>query len=114
MTEDTAERVSASNGVTRIKHDNRGLSLRIYFYGDIAGKAPTPVVPKVFWEQGVIHLVQNDLHGIEASEGVPFNHATDLLWKINCLLRDNGIEVVKPRDVQTLRQLKEAGVKVQD
>ena len=112
LTADEAERATVSDDVSQISTDNRGLTLNVYFYGDVAGKYPMPVVPKVFWEQGRVSLVRNDLHGIEPTESLPFNHATDLLWKINRLLRENGIEVLKPRTVQTMRQLKLAGIEI--
>lgn len=108
----TLNEQAKNDDVTLTSHNNRGLTLKVYFYGDVAGKDPAPVVPKVFWEGGRVFLVRNDLHGIEPKHSLPFNHATDLLWKINCLLRDHGIEVLKPRTVQTMRQLESAGVTI--
>jgi hypothetical protein len=108
----TVEKTTVEKDATKIQHDNRGLSLRVYFYGDVQGKAPTPVVPKVFWCGGRIEVIRNTVHGIEPLHSLPFNHATDLLWKINCLLRDHGIEVLHPRTVRVARTLAAEGVEI--
>jgi hypothetical protein len=49
------------------------------------------VLPKNAWGAGVLRLEPNPAHGIVSGEPLTFNSMQELPWKIERLLRANGI-----------------------
>jgi len=84
------------------KYGEKMIEVKVRFWTDSIASEEGKIIPKVCWEHGVIRMERNDAHGIIPKEPLPFNAFTEILPRIEQILKSYGIKVVRKETVKGL------------
>lgn len=74
-------------------HGKKMIEVKVRFWTDNIAEDRGKIVPKHCWNSGVIRMSSNDAHGINASKPVPFNSLSEIMPKLEKVLKQNGIHI---------------------
>lgn len=85
-------------------HGEKMVEVKVRFWTNNIAENEGCVIPKHVWGSGVVRLAGNDVHGIDASQPLPFNSLMELPAKIEELLIENEITVRPSRKERKYRE----------
>ena len=74
-------------------HGEKMIEIKVRFWTDNIAETKGKIVPRHCWNSGVIRIERNDLHGIKPPSPVPFNSLSEILPKIEKVLKQNKIQI---------------------
>ncbi|NIQ04260.1 MAG: hypothetical protein GWO20_00570 [Candidatus Korarchaeota archaeon] len=89
-------KLEQKRGAKEIERPNKMIKIELHFWTNNISSEEGKAVPKVCWDSGTIHLLENEGHGIERSD-LHFHHLSELVDKIEEAVRTQGIKVLKSR-----------------
>lgn len=89
-------------GEREAEYGKRMIEVKVRFWTDDIAEGEGKIRPKVCWESGVVRMERNDLHGIDPEYPKPFNTMTEILPKIEQVLKVHGIKVVRKETAKRL------------
>jgi hypothetical protein len=72
-------------------HGQRMIEVRVRFWTNNIVEGKGKVLPKHAWGAGVVRLEPNSAHGISSGQPLTFNSLLELPWRIERLVREQGI-----------------------
>lgn len=84
------------------KFGKRMIEVKVRFWTNNIAEKEGEIRPKVCWERGVVRMERNNVHGITPEYPVPFNSMTEILPKIEHVLKIHGIKVVRTKTAKGL------------
>ncbi len=84
------------------EYGKRMIEVKVRFWTDNIAEGEGRILPKVCWERGVVRMERNDAHSITPDYPVPFNSMTEILPKIEQVLKTHGIKVVRTKTAKGL------------
>jgi tartrate dehydratase alpha subunit/fumarate hydratase class I-like protein len=89
------KKLRKERGEIKANRPNKMIKVQLNFWTDNIASVKEKVVPKVCWDGGFIHILQNEGHGIKRLEPIPFNGLSDLERKIEEGLKKSGVKMLK-------------------
>ncbi len=74
-------------------HGEKMIEIKVRFWTDNIAETKGKIIPKNCWNSGIIRIERNDLHGIKSSSPLPFNSLSEILPKIEKVLKQNKIQI---------------------
>lgn len=74
-------------------HGKKMIEIKLRFWTDALAGEKGRILPKHCWGSGVIRIDRNELHGIKPAAPVPFNSLSEIMPKIEKVLRQHKIKV---------------------
>lgn len=84
------------------EYGKRMIEVKVRFWTDSIAEGEGKILQKVCWESGVVRMERNNVHGIIPEYPVPFNSMTEILPKIEQVLKIHGIKVVRKETAKGL------------
>lgn len=72
-------------------HGQKMIEVKVRFWTNDMAPTKGKVIPKHAWGAGVVRVEPNKAHGVIAGQPVPFNSLLELPWRIEQLLKQQGI-----------------------
>lgn len=77
------------------KYGKKMIEVKVRFWTDGIATEKGKIVPKLCWEGGVIRMERNDAHDIIPGNPTPFNTMTELVPRIEQVLKCYGVKVIR-------------------
>jgi len=100
--EEIRKELEKERGSVEIKMPDKTIKVEVHFWTNNVSGEEGKKVPKVCWDSGTIHVLENKGHGIEKQKEIPFNSLSELTEKIEEGFKEAGIKVLKSRKVQNV------------
>lgn len=95
--EEIRKELERKRGSVEIKMPDKTIKVQINFWTDNISSDNGKKVPRVCWDFGTIHVLENKGHGIERLDPIPFNSLSELIDKIEEGFTKAGVKVLKSK-----------------
>ncbi len=86
-------------GERKVRRPDKTIKVELDFWTNDIASDKSKVVPKVCWDFGMIHILENQGHGLKAKRNIPFYFLTELASKIEESFEGAGIKMLKHHPV---------------
>ncbi len=76
-------------------YGKKTIEVRVRFFTDSIADTKGKIIPKVCWDGGAVFMIKNEAHGIVPQPPEIFNTMTEIVPKIETVLRQHGVKVVR-------------------
>lgn len=74
-------------------HGEKMIEIKVRFWTDNIAETKGKIIPKHCWNSGVVRIERNDLHGIKPPTPIPFNSFSEIMSKIEKVLKKSKIQI---------------------